>query len=87
MGRSKGGMFRKRRADNLAADMIDQLLARNPKVDPTEIEDVLFGCVQQTLEQAYNVARTICLQSSLPLSVSAQTINRNCGSSMSDDVI
>ena len=83
MGRSKGGMFRHRRADNLAADMVDQLLLRNPQVDPKEIEDVLFGCVQQTLEQAYNVARGICLQTKIPLSVSAQTINRNCGSSMS----
>lgn len=83
MGRSKGGMYRNKRADNLAAAMVDQVLVRNPKVDPKEIEDVLFGCVQQTLEQAYNISRTICLQTQLPLSVSAQTINRNCGSSMS----
>ncbi len=83
MGRSKGGIFRNRRADNLAADMIDKLLIRNPQIDPKEIEDVIFGCVQQTLEQGYNIARTICLQSSIPLNVSAQTINRNCGSSMS----
>lgn len=83
MGRSKGGMFRNRRADNLAAGLIDALLHRNPEVDPKEIEDVLFGCVQQTLEQAYNVARTICLQTKLPLHVGAQTVNRNCGSSMS----
>ncbi len=83
MGRSKGGMFRHRRADNLAADLIDQILVRNPKVDPVEIEDLIFGCVQQTLEQAYNIARTIALQTKLPLSVSGQTINRNCGSSMS----
>ncbi len=82
MGRSKGGMYRHRRADNLAADLINQLMLRNPQVDPAEIEDVLIGCVQQTLEQAYNVARTIVLQTTLPLSVSAQTVNRNCGSSM-----
>lgn len=83
MGRSKGGMYRNKRADNLAADLVDQLLQRNPNVNPNEIEDVIFGCVQQTLEQAYNIARTICLQTRLPLSVSAQTVNRNCGSSMS----
>ncbi len=83
MGRSKGGMFRNRRAENIAADLVNALLKRNPQLDPNEIEDVLFGCVQQTLEQGYNVARNICLLSALPLGVSAQTINRNCGSSMS----
>lgn len=83
MGRSKGGMFRNRRAENIAADLVNALLKRNPQLNPNDIEDVLFGCVQQTLEQGYNVARNICLLSSLPLGVGAQTINRNCGSSMS----
>lgn len=82
MGRSKGGMFRAVRAENLSAEVIKGLLARNPKVDPNEIEDVIWGCVQQTLEQAFNIARFASLQAGVPHSVPAQTINRLCGSSM-----
>jgi acetyl-CoA acyltransferase len=83
MGRSKGGMFRNVRAENLSAAMITALLERNPKVDPAEIEDVIWGCVQQTLEQGFNIARFASLMTALPNTVSAQTINRLCGSSMS----
>ncbi|MHB0970576.1 MAG: acetyl-CoA C-acyltransferase FadA [Thermoanaerobaculia bacterium] len=83
MGRSKGGMFRNVRAENLSAALITALLDRNPKVDPAEIEDVIWGCVQQTLEQAYNVGRMAALMTRIPHTVTAQTINRLCGSSMS----
>ncbi len=83
MGRSKGGMFRNVRAENLSAAMITALLQRNPKVDPGEVEDVIWGCVQQTLEQGFNIARFASLMTALPHTASAQTINRLCGSSMS----
>jgi acetyl-CoA acyltransferase len=83
MGRSKGGMYRQVRAESLSAAMITALLQRNPKVDPAEIEDVIWGCVQQTLEQGFNIARFAALLTDLPHTVSAQTINRLCGSSMS----
>jgi len=83
MGRSKGGMFRNVRAENLSAAMINALLKRNPKVNPAEIEDVIWGCVQQTLEQGFNIARFASLMTDIPHTVSAQTINRLCGSSMS----
>lgn len=82
MARSKGGFFRNVRADVLSAEVIKALLARNPKVDPNEIEDVIWGCVQQTLEQGYNIARFASLMTSIPHTASAQTINRLCGSSM-----
>ncbi|MFN8092553.1 MAG: acetyl-CoA C-acyltransferase FadA [Vicinamibacteria bacterium] len=82
MGRSKGGMFRQVRAENLSAEVMKALLLRNPEVDPAEIEDVLWGCVQQTLEQAFNVARFAQLMTPIPKEVSAQTVNRLCGSSM-----
>jgi len=83
MGRSKGGMFRNVRAETLSAAMITALLERNPKVDPAEIEDVIWGCAQQTLEQGFNIARFAALLTKVPHTVSAQTINRLCGSSMS----
>jgi len=82
MGRSKGGMFRNVRAENLSAATITALLARNPQVDPAEIEDVIWGCVQQTLEQGFNVARFASLLTAIPHTAGAQTINRLCGSSM-----
>ncbi|MGK2855826.1 MAG: acetyl-CoA C-acyltransferase FadA [Thermoanaerobaculia bacterium] len=83
MGRSKGGMFRNVRAENLSAAMITALLDRNPKVDPNEVEDVIWGCVQQTMEQGFNIARFASLMTRIPHTASAQTINRLCGSSMS----
>ena len=83
MGRSKGGMYRNVRAENLSADLLTAILQRNPKVNPAEVDDVIWGCVQQTNEQGFNVARMIALQTQIPVSVPAQTINRLCGSSMS----
>ncbi len=82
MGRSKGGMFRNVRAENLSAEVMKALLRRNPEVDPAQIDDIVWGCVQQTLEQAYNVARFAQLMTEIPKEVSAQTVNRLCGSSM-----
>jgi acetyl-CoA acyltransferase len=82
MGKSKGGMFRNVRAENLSAEIISALLKRNPKVDPKEIEDVIWGCVQQTLEQGFNIARFASLMTEIPHTASAQTVNRLCGSSM-----
>src|SRR5690606_1956880 len=83
MGRSKNGCFRHRRADDMSAAIILGLLARNPQLDPTEIDDLIWGCVMQREEQGFNVARNILLLTQLPHTVPAQTINRLCGSSMS----
>ncbi|MDH5456532.1 MAG: acetyl-CoA C-acyltransferase FadA [Gammaproteobacteria bacterium] len=83
MGRSKNGCFRHTRADDMSAALIDGLFARNPKLDPAEVEDLLWGCVNQTLEQGMNVARMVAVLSVLPNEVAGQTINRLCGSSMS----
>ena len=82
MGRSKGGMFRNVRAEVLSAEVMNALLRRNPELDPKQIEDVVWGCVQQTLEQAFNVARFAQLMTPIPKEVGAQTVNRLCASSM-----
>lgn len=82
MGRSKGGVFRHVRAEDLSAELVKALLARNDALDPNDIEDVIWGCVQQTLEQGFNVARQVALLAGLPHGVSGQTVNRLCGSSM-----
>ncbi|MCG7584251.1 acetyl-CoA C-acyltransferase FadA [Photobacterium sp. OFAV2-7] len=82
MGRSKGGAFRNVRAEDLSAHLMQGLLARNPQVDPASIEDIYWGCVQQTLEQGFNVARNAALLAGIPHTVGATTVNRLCGSSM-----
>lgn len=82
MGRSKNGSFRNVRAEELSAALMEAVLERNPAVDPSQIEDVIWGCVQQTLEQGYNIARNAALLTRIPKTVSAQTVNRLCGSSM-----
>jgi acetyl-CoA acyltransferase len=82
MGRSKAGCFRNRRAEDLSADLVTALLARNPAIDPNEVEDVIWGCVNQTLEQGMNVARMFALLTAIPHTTGAQTVNRLCGSSM-----
>lgn len=82
MGRSKNGMFRNVRADSLSAELVRALLIRNPGFDPNEVEDLIWGCVNQTLEQGMNIARNIGLLADLPKTVAGQTVNRLCGSSM-----
>jgi acetyl-CoA acyltransferase len=82
MGRSKGGIFRNVRAETLSAHLMTKLIERNPNVDPADIEDIIWGCVQQTKEQGFNVARNAQLLTDIPRSVAAVTVNRLCGSSM-----
>ncbi|MGB1561321.1 MAG: acetyl-CoA C-acyltransferase FadA [Sinimarinibacterium flocculans] len=82
MGRSKGGAFRNVRAEDLSAELIRAVLARNAAVKGKDVEDVIWGCVQQTLEQGFNIARNALLKAGLPNTVPGQTVNRLCGSSM-----
>ena len=82
MGRSKNGVFRHTRAEDLSAHLVRALFDRNPNVDPGEVDDVIWGCVNQTLEQGVNIARNMALLTEIPHTVPAQTVNRLCGSSM-----
>lgn len=83
MGKSKNGAFRHVRSENLSANLVKALLVRNPAVDPAAIEDLIWGCVNQTLEQGFNMARAVALLAGMPVTTAAQTVNRLCGSSMS----
>ncbi|MDN3653784.1 acetyl-CoA C-acyltransferase FadA [Thalassotalea ponticola] len=82
MGRSKGGVFRNTRAEELSASLMSAILKRNPQLDPADIEDVIWGCVKQTKEQGFNIARNAALLAGIPKSVAGVTVNRLCGSSM-----
>ena len=81
MGKTKNGMFRNVRADSLSAELVRALVARN-QFDTNEVEDLIWGCVNQTLEQGMNIGRNIGLLADLPKTVAGQTVNRLCGSSM-----
>ena len=69
------------RPDDLAAAVIKALVERN-NFDPALIDDVILGCACQSGEDSRNVARYATLAAGLPVEVSAQTVNRLCGSSL-----
>ncbi|MEM1154875.1 MAG: acetyl-CoA C-acyltransferase FadA [Pseudomonadota bacterium] len=83
MGRSKNGCFRNVRSDDLSVGVIKGLLERNSALDPSEIDDLIWGCVLQRGEQGMNLGRALVLGAQLPFSIPGQTVNRLCGSSMS----
>lgn len=83
MAKAKNGAFRNVRAEELSAAVMRALLVRNTGINPAEIDDIVWGCVNQTLEQGYNVGRNAAILTDIPKSVPAQTVNRLCGSSMS----
>ena len=77
-----GGSLATVRADDLAAIPLRALIARNPNVDWTAVDDVVMGCANQAGEDNRNVARMAVLLAGLPQTVSGTTINRLCGSGM-----
>ncbi len=77
-----GGWLARVRADDLAAIPIRALIARNPKVDWGEVDDVFYGCANQAGEDNRNVARMAVLLAGLPDSVPGVTLNRLCASGM-----
>jgi acetyl-CoA acyltransferase len=80
VGKARRGGLATVRPDEMAATVIQALLARTPGLDPAEIEDVVIGCAFPEGEQGMNIARMIALRAALPESVPAETINRYCSS-------
>jgi acetyl-CoA C-acetyltransferase len=79
-GGKRGGALRDWHPADMAAEVLDAIVAR-AGIDPAAVEDVIMGCVGQAGEQAFHVGRNAVLASSLPQSVPAVTIDRQCGSS------
>jgi 3-oxoadipyl-CoA thiolase len=77
-----GGSLARVRADDLAAQPIKALIARNPKVDLSQIDEVYFGCANQAGEDNRNVARMALLLAGLPDSIPGITVNRLCASGL-----
>ncbi len=79
---SFGGSLAPVRADDLAAHVLRELMARHPTLDPAAIDDVILGCSNQAGEDNRNVARMALLLAGFPVSVPGETVNRLCASGM-----
>ncbi|MEY4864241.1 MAG: hypothetical protein RLZ51_2336 [Pseudomonadota bacterium] len=79
-GGRKGGRLAGWHPADLAAQVLDAIVARSG-IDPARVDDVIMGCVGQAGEQSANVGRNAVLASSLPESVPATSVDRQCGSS------
>src|SRR5947199_8475947 len=77
-----GGALATVRPDDLAAIPLRWLMQRNPGVDWSAVDDVVYGCANQAGEDNRNVARMALLLAGLPKEVPGTTVNRLCGSSL-----
>jgi acetyl-CoA C-acetyltransferase len=77
-----GGALKDVRADDLGAIPIRELIRRNPGVDWSAVDDVVYGCANQAGEDNRNVARMVALLAGLPQEVPGTTVNRLCGSGL-----
>jgi 3-oxoadipyl-CoA thiolase len=77
-----GGSLARIRTDDLAAVPIRALVGRNPKVDWSALDEVVFGCANQAGEDNRNVARMALLLAGIPDSVPGLTVNRLCASGL-----
>jgi len=87
LAKSHRGTFNMTRSDDLVAHCIDALLARNPQLDPGQVDDVVLGCGRQIGEQSGNVARHAVALSQLPITVPATTVSRACSSGLNSIAI
>jgi acetyl-CoA C-acetyltransferase len=79
-GGKKGGALKDWHPADLGAKVLDALVER-AGIDPAAVEDVIAGCVGQVGEQSFHIGRNMVMASSLPDSVPAVSIDRQCGSS------
>ncbi|OWY82388.1 acetyl-CoA C-acetyltransferase [Rhodococcus sp. BUPNP1] len=79
IGKKKGGLADVHPAD-LGAHVIKALVERTG-IDPADVDDVVFGCVDAIGGQAGNIARTAWLAAGYPQHVPGVTVDRQCGSS------
>ena len=77
-----GGALSNYRADDLGAEVLKALIAKNPTLELSHIEDVILGCANQAGEDNRNVARMSSLLAGIPLEAGGETVNRLCASGM-----
>lgn len=77
-----GGALASVRADDLAALPLRALMERNPGVDWSAVDDLIYGCANQAGEDNRNVGRMAVLLAGMPVGVPGTAVNRLCGSGM-----
>jgi acetyl-CoA acyltransferase len=82
VGKSKRGGLATVRPEELAAEVLRELMRRAEGLDPAEVDDVILGCAFPEGEQGLNMARMASLRAGLPDSVPAETLNRFCSSGL-----
>jgi acetyl-CoA C-acetyltransferase len=82
IGRAFKGSLAQLRPEEMGAFVVDQLLERNPDVDPALVEDLICGCGFPQGLQGFNIGRIISLLSQLPQTVTGATVARYCSSSL-----
>ncbi len=82
IGKSPRGTLKDTRPDELAAAVIREAVRRVPGLSGDQVEDVVLGCAIPEAEQGLNVARVAALRAGLPVTASAQTVNRFCSSGL-----
>jgi acetyl-CoA acyltransferase len=78
-GHPEKGYYKDTHPNELLGKAYTAVIERS-EIDPSEVEDVITGCVQQIGEQAFNVGRNAWLQAGLPMETPATTVDRQCGS-------
>ncbi len=82
VGKAKRGSLATVRPDDMATEVVRDLVKRVDGLDPEEIDDVILGCAFPEGEQGMNMARMVALRAGLPQSVPGETVNRFCSSGL-----
>lgn len=82
VGKAKRGATRNWRSDDMAAEVIKDLMRKAEGLDPAEVDDVIIGCAMPEGAQGLNFGRTIALRAGLPEDVPGMTVNRFCSSGL-----
>lgn len=82
VGRAKKGTTKNWRSDEMAAEVIKELLRQAEPLEPNMVDDVIIGCAYPEGVQGLNFARNIALRAGLPVDIPAMTVNRFCSSGL-----
>ncbi|MCG8372668.1 MAG: thiolase family protein, partial [Balneolales bacterium] len=81
-GKANKGSLRFIYPDTMGAEVVKDLMSRNPKLDGEHVDDVIMGCAFPEASQGLNISRNIAMLAGLPDSVPGMTVNRFCSSGL-----